>query len=88
MGRPIPTTKRSDKKKVELPYHPPYNVSPGPVRAVIHVHAMHMVIPSLHTVFVNPSVRIRGDFISLTRDEFMDVFKGGAEPYLVTSGLW
>ena len=85
MGRPIPTTKRSDKKKVELPYHPPGHTPPGPVRAVIHVHAMHMVIPSLHTVFVNPSVRIRGGFKSLSRDEFMDVFKGDTEPYLVTS---
>ncbi len=84
MGRPIPTT-RSDKKKVELPFQP-YNAATGPVLAIVHVQAMHMVIPSLHlAVFVNPSVRITGGFKSLSRDEFMDVFKGDAEPYLVTS---
>ena len=84
MGRPIPATKRSDKKKVELPFQPS-NAATGPVRAIVHVQAMHMVIPSLHAVYVNPSVRIRGAFKSLSRDEFMDVFKGDAEPYLVTS---
>ena len=84
MGRPIPTTKRSDKKKVELPFQP-YNAATGPVQAIVHVQAMHMVIPSLHAVFVNPSVRITGGFKSLSRDEFMDVFKGDAEPYFVSS---
>ena len=83
MGRPIPTI-RSDKKKVELPFRPP-NATTGPVRAIVHVQGMHMVIPSLHAVYVNPSVRIRGGFRSLSRDEFMDVFKSDAEPYFVSS---
>jgi len=90
MGRPIIHTSSSDpenSKKVELPYCLQYTTwGAGPrdsARAVVHVQAMHMMIPSIHGVFVNPSIRgSRGDFIRLNNEEFKDIFET-AKPYLV-----
>ena len=85
MGRPIIHTENS--KKVELPYRLQYTTwGAGPrdsARAIVHVQDMRMMIPSIHAVYVNPSIRgNRGGFNRLTNAEFMDIFET-AKPYLV-----
>ena len=85
MGRPIVHTENS--KKVELPYRLQYTTwGAGPrdsARAIVHVQDMRMMIPSIHAVYVNPSIRgNRGGFNRLTNAEFMDIFET-AKPYLV-----
>jgi len=94
MGRPIIHTSSSDpenSKKVELPYRLQYTTEgAGPrdsARAIVHVQAMRMMIPSIHSVFVNPSIRgSRGGFTPLTNAEFMDIFET-AKPYLVEASV-
>jgi hypothetical protein len=59
MGRPIIIVnhqQESSVHKVELPFHAGSASGPRDVqRAIVHVQAMHMVIPSIHAVFVKPS---------------------------------
>jgi len=90
MGRPIIHTGSSsdpENKKVELPYRV---LGAGPrdsARAIVHVEAMRMMIPSIHGVFVNPSKRgSRGNFIRLNNEEFKDIFET-AKPYLVEASV-
>ena len=95
MGRPIihsgSSSDPENSKKVELPYCLQYTTwGAGPrdsARAVVHVQAMRMMIPSIHGVFVNPSIRgSRGNFIRLNNEEFKDIFET-AKPYLVEASV-
>jgi hypothetical protein len=88
MGRPIvaPASVTPENKKVELPYHALEAPANDVQRAIVHVQAMRMVIPSIQGVFVNPSTRVRGRFVSLSVDDFMDVLET-AEPYLVEASV-
>ena len=81
MGRPI-IVSAIPENKVELPFRPMGTPASDMQRAIVHVRKMNMVIPSIHSVFIKPSTRVNGEFVSLSRDEFMNVFKT-AGPYLV-----
>ena len=85
MGRPI-IVSAIPENKVELPFQPLGAPASDMQRAIVHVQKMHMVIPSIHSVFINPSTRVNGEFVSLSRDEFMNVFKT-AGPYLVVESF-
>jgi hypothetical protein len=91
MGRPIHTSSPENNKKVELPYRLQYTTEgAGPsdsARAIVHVQEMRMMIPSIHCVFVNPSIRgSRGNFIRLNNEELMDIFET-AKQYLVEASV-
>ena len=86
MGRPI-IVSTIPENKVELPYHECAADPRDVQKAIVHVQAMSMTIPSIHAVLVRPAIRTynlsrQGEFVPLSVDDFMDIFEN-ARPYIV-----
>ncbi len=84
MGRLIIANQQEADTVVELPFQdtntPP--VSRDLKRAIAHVQAMHMRIPSIYSVYSKPSISSLGWFVLLNAEEFQDVLEN-SRLYLV-----